>query len=120
LWLGLELRTPIAERLERNPVSLAILTLIELAFYPGLMVRAPKSLAITFAGSKVVGHLVVLTCKLSARTDRVRTSKKQACKKWTLTVSAAFGDFTLIRNGPGGGRYYGELEQPLIITGEQE
>jgi hypothetical protein len=50
------------------------------------MVRAPKSLAITFAGSKVVGHLVVLACKLSVRTDRVRTSKKQVCEKWTLTI----------------------------------
>jgi hypothetical protein len=55
-WLGLELRTPIAERLERNPVSLAILTLIELAFYPGLMVGAPKSLAATFANRR---HLVL-------------------------------------------------------------
>src|SRR6202166_3786632 len=56
LWLGLELRTPIAERLERKPASLAILTLIELAFYPGLMVRAPKSLAVTLANWR---HLVL-------------------------------------------------------------
>jgi hypothetical protein len=52
----LELRTPIAERLERNPVSLAILTLIELTFSPGLMVRSPKSLAATFANWR---HLVL-------------------------------------------------------------
>src|SRR5258706_1437578 len=56
LWSGLELRTPIAERLERNPVSLAIFTLIELAFYPGLMVHPPKSLAVTFANWQ---HLVL-------------------------------------------------------------
>ena len=49
LRLGFELRTPIAERLERNPVSLAIFSLIELAFYPGLMVSPPKNLAVTFA-----------------------------------------------------------------------
>jgi hypothetical protein len=34
LWLGLELRSPIAERVERNPASPAILTLIELARDP--------------------------------------------------------------------------------------
>jgi hypothetical protein len=67
--------------------------LIELAFYPGLMVRAPKSLAITFAGSKVVGHLVVLTSKLSVRTDRFRTSKKQVREKWTLTKIIDFSTF---------------------------
>jgi hypothetical protein len=49
LRLGFELRTPIAERLQRNPVNLAIFSLIEIAFYPGLMVRPPKSLAVTFA-----------------------------------------------------------------------
>src|SRR5260370_40100121 len=60
LWLALELRTPIAERLERNPVSLAIFTLIELAFYPGLMVRPPKSLAVTFANwPHLVLHLKI-------------------------------------------------------------
>src|SRR5260370_3673501 len=40
----------------RNPASLAIFTLIELAFYPGLMVRQPKSLAVTFANWR---HLVL-------------------------------------------------------------
>jgi hypothetical protein len=49
LWLGLELRTPIAERLEWNPISLAILTLIELTLNPSLVVRPPKSLAIPLA-----------------------------------------------------------------------
>jgi hypothetical protein len=43
LWLGLELRPPIAERLERYPVSLAILSLIEFAFYPGHMMRPPNA-----------------------------------------------------------------------------
>jgi hypothetical protein len=49
MWLGLEPCAPIAEGLDRNPVSLAILTLIELALKPGLMVRPPKSLTVTFA-----------------------------------------------------------------------
>ena len=40
-------------------------------------------LAFMSAGSKFVGHVVVLTCKFVLRTDRVRTSKKQVCEKWT-------------------------------------
>jgi hypothetical protein len=39
--LGLELCAPIAERVERNPASPAILRLIELAWYPGLIKRTP-------------------------------------------------------------------------------
>jgi hypothetical protein len=49
LWLGLEPRTPIAERLDRNPVSLAIFSLIELALKPGFMMRPPKRLAKTLS-----------------------------------------------------------------------
>jgi hypothetical protein len=44
------------------------------------------SFAVAMREQTVVGHLVVLTCKLSVRTDRVRTSKKQVCEKWTLTT----------------------------------
>ncbi|SHG11161.1 hypothetical protein [Bradyrhizobium erythrophlei] len=40
-------------------------------------------LAFMSAGSKFVGHVVVLTFKFVLRTDRVRTSKKQVCEKWT-------------------------------------
>ena len=40
-------------------------------------------LAFISAGSKFVGHVIVLTCKFVLRTDRVRTSKKQVCEKWT-------------------------------------
>ena len=46
LWLGFELRPPVAEHLEQNPLSLAILSLIQLAMAPRLMVRPPKSLAV--------------------------------------------------------------------------
>ena len=42
LWLGLEPRAPIAERLDRNPVSFAILSLIELALKPRFMMRPAK------------------------------------------------------------------------------
>ena len=50
LGLGFELRPPVAERLERNPLSLSILRLIQLAMAPRLMVRSPKSLAVTLTG----------------------------------------------------------------------
>jgi hypothetical protein len=49
------------------------------------MVRSPKSLAVALAGSKFVGHLVVLTRKFVGENSRVRTSKEQVCEKWTLT-----------------------------------
>src|SRR5258707_8471174 len=58
LRFGFELRPPIAERLERNPVRFAILSLIQRALLPRLMVLAPESLAVTLTGSKFVGHLV--------------------------------------------------------------
>ena len=51
-----EPRTPIAERLERHLVSLAILSLIELTLKPSLVVRPPKSLAVTLANWR---HLVL-------------------------------------------------------------
>jgi hypothetical protein len=44
-----EPRPPVAERLERNLLSLAILPLIQLAMAPRLMVRSPKSLAVNLA-----------------------------------------------------------------------
>src|SRR5260370_20679923 len=47
-----------AERLEWNPVRFAILSLIQRALLPRLMVLAPKNLAVTLTGSKFVGHLV--------------------------------------------------------------
>src|SRR5260370_41763641 len=53
-----DLPPPIAERLEWNPVLFAILSLIQRAVLPRLMVLAPKNLAVTLTGSKFVGHLV--------------------------------------------------------------
>jgi hypothetical protein len=40
------------------PVRFAILSLIQRALLPRLMVLAPESLAVTLTGSKVLGHLV--------------------------------------------------------------
>jgi hypothetical protein len=50
LPFGFELRPPVAERLERNPLSLAILALIQLAMAPCIMMHSPKSLAVTLTG----------------------------------------------------------------------
>src|SRR2546430_17614927 len=55
LRFGLELGPPIAEGLERNPLRFAILSLIQRALLPRLMVLAPESLAVTLTGSKFVG-----------------------------------------------------------------
>jgi hypothetical protein len=45
------------------------------------MVRSPKSLAVTLAGSKFVGHIVVLTCKFvgenRSRPNREETSVQE-------------------------------------------
>jgi ABC-type glycerol-3-phosphate transport system permease component len=59
--LGFELRPPVAERLERNPLSFAILSLIQLTPTPYLMVRSPERLAVALAGQELVRHLVLLT-----------------------------------------------------------
>jgi len=61
LRLSFELRPPIAKRLERKPVSLTILSLIQIALPPRLMVRTPKGLAVTLARPSSVRHLFLLT-----------------------------------------------------------
>src|SRR6266404_5574344 len=67
LRFGFELRPPIAERLEWNPVRFAILSLIQRALQLRLMVLAPESLAVTLTGSKFVGHLVSSLLKIHRR-----------------------------------------------------
>jgi hypothetical protein len=67
-----ELRTPVAEGLERNPLPLAILPLIQIATLPRIMMRTPERLALTRPRSVFVRHLVLSICKSAARTDRVR------------------------------------------------
>jgi len=61
LRLSFELRPPIAKRLERKPVSLTILSLIQIALPPRLMVCTPKGLAVTLARPSSVRHLFLLT-----------------------------------------------------------
>src|SRR6266851_2483054 len=78
LRFGFELRPPIAESLERNPLRFAILSLIQRALLPRLMVLAPESLAVTLTGSKFVGHLVFPLLKFigenRSRPNREETS----------------------------------------------
>jgi hypothetical protein len=47
--------------------------------------RSPEGLAIARAGQALIRHLVLLTCKLPARTDRDPNTTLQVCEKWTLT-----------------------------------
>jgi len=61
LRLGFELCPPVAKRLERKAVSLAILSLIQIALTPRLMVRAPKDLAVALARPSCVRHPFLLT-----------------------------------------------------------
>src|SRR5258706_10901085 len=77
----LNLRPPIAESLERNPLRFAILSLIQRALLPRLIVLAPESLAVTITGSKFVGHVVSSLLKIHRR-EQIAA---QPCKKWTLT-----------------------------------
>src|SRR5258708_34988422 len=60
---GLELRPPAAKRLERKPLTLTILSLIQIAFAPRLMLRAPKGLTVTHSRTLSVRHLFLRTCK---------------------------------------------------------
>src|SRR5438552_3319015 len=58
LRFGFELRAPVAKRLERKPLSLTILSLIQIALMPRLVVRAPKGLTVTLARAPFVRHLL--------------------------------------------------------------
>jgi hypothetical protein len=42
LWLGFKHRSPVAERLQRNALRLAILPLVQFTTLPRLMVRTPE------------------------------------------------------------------------------
>jgi hypothetical protein len=62
-------------------VRFAILSLIQRALLPRLMVLAPESLAITLTGSKFVGHLVSSLLKFvgenRSRPNREETSVQE-------------------------------------------
>jgi len=85
LGFGFELRSPVAERLERKPVGLTILSLIQIALPPRLVVRAPKDLAVTLARPSCVRHLFLLTLpKRPVRTDRVRQAQNKRANNGRL------------------------------------
>src|SRR5262249_54234976 len=68
---------PVAERLERNPLSLTILSLIQIALTPRFMVRAPKGLAVTLVRPSCVRCSSSLCKKASEEQivfDRRKTS----------------------------------------------
>src|SRR5712671_1216760 len=54
-------------KVERNPLRFAILSLIQRALLPRLMVLAPESLAVTLTGSKFVGRVVSSLLKIHRR-----------------------------------------------------
>jgi hypothetical protein len=86
LRFGFELRPPVAKRLERKPLNLTILSLIQITMTPRLMVRAPKGLAVTLATPPSVRHLFLLTfCKKASENRSRSAGAKQACEQWTLT-----------------------------------
>jgi hypothetical protein len=76
----------IAESFQRNPIRFAILLLIQRALLPHLLVLAPKN---PRRKRSRVRNLSGILCphfqNLSVRTDRVRTTRKQPRKIWTLT-----------------------------------
>src|SRR6202163_1622137 len=96
LRFGFELRPPIAESLERNPVRFAILSLIQRALLPRLMVLAPESLAVTLTGSKFLEHLVSSLSKFIGENRSRPNRGEQVCEKWDayfLAENSLFRDF---------------------------
>jgi hypothetical protein len=68
-WLGFKRHPPVAERLERNALSFAILPLVQVATLPRLVVRSPEGFALTRPRSVLVHHLALLICK--SRTEQI-------------------------------------------------
>src|SRR6266446_3701875 len=85
LRFGFELGPPVAKRLERNPLSLTILSLIQIALTPRLVMRPPKGLTVTLARPSSVGHLFPPHFAKKASETSRSAGAKQACEQWTLT-----------------------------------
>jgi hypothetical protein len=85
--LGFEPRPPIAKRLERNALRLAILPLVQVAKLPGLMVRPPERLTITLPGSVLASHRVLRICKIEGRTDRHCETQNKCANNGRLLFS---------------------------------
>jgi hypothetical protein len=63
LRLGLELRPPVAERLQREALRLAIFPLIQVTALPCFMMRPPERLAVSRPRRRIVSHLDLLAFK---------------------------------------------------------
>src|SRR5262249_22740287 len=76
---------PVAKRLERKSLSLTILSLVQIALAPALVMRPPKRLAVTLARPPSVRHLFLLTfAKRPVRTDRARRAQNKRANKRRL------------------------------------
>jgi hypothetical protein len=88
LRFGFELRPPVLKGLERKPLSLTILSLIQIALLPALVMGPPKGLTITLARAPSVRHLFLLTfANRPVRTDRVRHAQNKRAKNGRLRLS---------------------------------
>src|SRR5258708_1503576 len=93
LRFGFELCTPVAESLERDPLRLTILPLIQVAALPRLLVRPPEPLVLTPprppppAATPYDARPPYLSTHLKIEGENRSRSgaAEQVCKKWTLT-----------------------------------
>jgi hypothetical protein len=70
LRLGFELRTPVAEGLQRQALRLAILPLIQVTTLPRFVMRPPERLAVSRPPFSLRRHVDLLVAKTSTRRDR--------------------------------------------------
>lgn len=63
LRLGLELSTPVAERLQRQTFGLTIFPLIQVTAFPCLMMRPPEVFTVSRPGRGFVSHIALLSFK---------------------------------------------------------
>jgi hypothetical protein len=76
--LGFELRPPVPKGLEWNALRLAILTLIQVAARPRLMVRPPEGLALSRPRSVLARHLALLNLQIEGENrSHPRASKRE-------------------------------------------
>ena len=85
LRLGFELRTPIPESLERDPLRLAILPLVQVDTLPCLMTRPPERRSLTRPRPMLVRHIVLSIFKIEEKNRPGSLAAEQLCEKWTFT-----------------------------------
>jgi hypothetical protein len=88
LRLGFEQRTPIPESLERDPLRLAILPLVQVAALPRLMMRPPEVRSLTRPSPMLVRHIVLSIFKIEDENRSGSLAAEQLCEKWTLTSNS--------------------------------